>query len=108
MTRSQSKSASVRPWVVRNRDTFEPVATYATREEADSHAARFPNDFVKFEPAGDCRQGKCTTCKVRHEWPARLTKLADAKCPGCGAPLKRTTWSVQLPVQQWPRGLGVP
>ena len=54
------------------------------------------------------RQGKCTTCKVRHEWPVHLTKLADAKCPACGAALKRTTWTVNLPVQQWPRGLGVP
>lgn len=52
-------------------------------------------------------QGRCPQCKVRHVWPAGKQAVSTALCPGCGTGLLRTTWDVNLPVQDWPLGLGV-
>jgi len=36
-----------KPYVIYNRDTREEVAAYKTREEAQAHLARFPNDYCR-------------------------------------------------------------
>lgn len=51
-------------------------------------------------------QGRCPKCKVRHTWPERLQRFGGSICPTCGTALKRTTYNVNLPVKDWPNGLG--
>ena len=44
--------------------------------------------------------GRCWTCEVRYEWPRKGSSrlLARAWCPECGAKLRQTTRSAQIPV----------
>lgn len=52
-------------------------------------------------PADDeVRQGKCTTCRIRITWPARLMRLDDAYCYVCGRKLERTTRRLLWPVRR--------
>lgn len=55
-------------------------------------------------------QGLCKKCDALHIWDESLPKVRNANCPGCGAPLQRTTHLSKAYRVVWPGplGLGVP
>lgn len=43
------------------------------------------------------RQGKCPKCEIVFSWEGSLN-VGDARCPQCGAYLRRTSQNVKLPI----------